>query len=281
MEKLMSLQQYVRQIKPRDESYVNHVDRIQDLLSEGVTAQQGFAYEKYAADALKKFNVVPKNFTPAGAGSSIPDLMIQKDGVKAGCELKITAASAGSLVMKYANGNWSIGNKDEKNDEKLFVINLAKEVGLLKLIKDRAVLAEILPKDIPFTYINKDLDKRAIYSKELSRFPELKGVIPATKIEEYYNQKKTYYVNIGTHGFYLLGNTNPLNLSGIPNFGSAASAKYRARVQAKGGGTYQFTFEMSFSIKSGEKSPFNIAPIMGKKNVKIDTDKLKLDWFLK
>jgi hypothetical protein len=29
---LMSLQQYVRQIKPRDESYVNHVDRIQDLL---------------------------------------------------------------------------------------------------------------------------------------------------------------------------------------------------------------------------------------------------------
>ena len=28
----MSLQQYVRQIKPRDESYVNHVDRIQDLL---------------------------------------------------------------------------------------------------------------------------------------------------------------------------------------------------------------------------------------------------------
>ena len=279
---MSNLNHYVRQLRPRTESYIDPVDRVQDLLSEGVTAQQGFAYEKYAADALKKFNVVPKNFTPAGAGSSIPDLMIQKDGVKAGCELKITAASAGSLVMKYANGNWSIGNKDEKNDEKLFVINLAKEVGLLKLIKDQW-------SEVPYKFTQdkklkaeiKDLDKRAIYSKELSRFPELKGVIPATKIEEYYNQKKTYYVNIGTHGFYLLGNTNPLNLSGIPNFGSAASAKYRARVQAKGGGTYQFTFEMSFSIKSGEKSPFNIAPIMGKKNVKIDTDKLKLDWFLK
>ena len=57
------------------------------------------------------------------------------------------------------------------------------------------------------------LDKRAIYSKELARFPELKGVIPATKIEQYYNQKKTYYVNIGTHGFYLLGSKNPLKLS--------------------------------------------------------------------
>ena len=78
----MPLQQYVRQLRPRTESYIDPVDRVQDLLSEGVTAQQGFAYEKYAADALKKFNVVPKNFTPAGAGSSIPDLMIQKDGVK-------------------------------------------------------------------------------------------------------------------------------------------------------------------------------------------------------
>jgi len=34
MEKLMSLQQYVRQIKPRDESYVNHVDRIQNFINE-------------------------------------------------------------------------------------------------------------------------------------------------------------------------------------------------------------------------------------------------------
>jgi len=278
----LSLTKYLHQVKPRDESYVNHVDRVQDLLTESVTAQQGFTYEKNAAAALKKFNVVPKDFSPAGAGSAIPDLMIQKNGVKAGCELKITAASAGSLVMKYANGNWSIGKPDENNDEKLFVINLAKEVGLLKLIKDQW-------SEIPYKFTENQklkaeiegLDKREIYSKELSRFPELKGVIPATKIEEYYNQKKTYYVNIGTHGFYLLGSKNPLKLSNIPSFGSAASAKYRARVQAKGGGSYQFTFEMAFSIKSGERSPYNIAPIVNKKNVKINTDKLELDWFLK
>ena len=279
----MSLIKYTHQLKPRDESYVNYVEKIQlYLLTEAVTAQQGFAYEKNAAAALKKFNVVPKNFSPAGAGSAIPDLMIQKNGVKAGCELKITAASAGSLVMKYANGNWSIGKPDENNDEKLFVINLAKEVGLLKLIKDQW-------SEIPYKFTKNEklkaeiegLDKRAIYSKELARFPELKGVIPATKIEQYYNQKKTYYVNIGTHGFYLLGSKNPLKLSNIPSFGSAASAKYRARVQAKGGGSYQFTFEMAFSIKSGERSPYNIAPIVNKKNVKINTDKLELDWFLK
>ena len=77
------------------------IKRFSTFLAEA--PQQGFVYEKNAADTIKKFNVVPNNFTPAGAGSDIPDLRIQKNGVKAGGELKITAASAGSLVMKYAN----------------------------------------------------------------------------------------------------------------------------------------------------------------------------------
>ena len=32
MERLMSLQGYVHQLRPRKESYVNHVDKIQNLL---------------------------------------------------------------------------------------------------------------------------------------------------------------------------------------------------------------------------------------------------------
>ena len=87
-------------------------------------------------------------------------------------------------------------------------------------------------------------------------------------------------MNVGTHGFYLLGSKNPLALKGVPRFGTAAQAKYRARVQAKGGGSYQFTFEMSFSIRSSDKSPYNIAPIGGKGSVTIDMLKLNLDWFL-
>ena len=59
------------------------------FIREAVTAQQGFTYEKNAANVLKKFNVVPKGFTHAGAGSDIPDLMLQKNNVEAGCELKI------------------------------------------------------------------------------------------------------------------------------------------------------------------------------------------------
>lgn len=62
------------------------------LLSEA--PQQGFQYEKNAAAVLKPLGVVPPEFKPAGAGSKVPDLMLVKNGVKSGCELKITAASA-------------------------------------------------------------------------------------------------------------------------------------------------------------------------------------------
>jgi hypothetical protein len=243
-------------------------------------AQQGFQYEINAARVLKNYGIVPSSFTPAGAGSDIPDLMIQRNGVKAGCELKITAASAGSLVMKYDQGKWFIGNREERNDEKIFVQRLADEVGILDRIQ-----REWNNKPYKFTRDPKlkkeieGLDKREIYAAELKRFPEIKDNIPATKIEEYYNKKKTYYVNVGTHGFYLLGSKNPLGLKDIPRFGRSAKAGYRARVQAKGGGSYQFTFEMSFSITSSNKSPYNIAPISGKGNVNVNKA-LDLAWFI-
>ena len=65
-----------------------------------MAAQQGFQYEINAAKVLKTYGLVPKDFVPAGAGSDQPDLMLIHKNIKAGCELKITAASAGSLVLK-------------------------------------------------------------------------------------------------------------------------------------------------------------------------------------
>lgn len=246
-----------------------------------MASQQGFQYEVNAANALKPLGIVPDNFSPAGAGHDQPDLMIQKNGKKAGLELKISAASAGSLVMKYDSGNWSIGNPNEKDDEKLFIINLAKEVGIINLIQKQW-------KSEPFkgTGLSKNTEgeaalssKRERYERDLKMFKDIKGEIPAAKIEQYYNKKDTYYVNVGTHGFYLLGAKNPLKLSDIPRFSKSAKATYRARVQYKGKDNYQFTFEMQFSIPSAKKSPYNIAPVKAKNNVAID--KLELNWFKK
>jgi hypothetical protein len=76
-----------------------------------------------------------------------------------------------------------------------------------------------------------------------------------------------------------MGSKNPLKLKGVPRFGSSAKATYRARVQYKGGGNYQFTFEMQFSIPSAKKSPFNIAPVDGK-SVTIQKNNLNLSCFI-
>jgi len=57
-----------------------------------MTAQQGFKYEENAAELLKQYNLVPSGFKPAGAGHDEPDLLLIYRKIKAGCELKITAA---------------------------------------------------------------------------------------------------------------------------------------------------------------------------------------------
>ncbi|MFN9956480.1 MAG: hypothetical protein ACK55I_25560, partial [bacterium] len=123
------------------------------------------------------------------------------------------------------------------------------------------------------------LTKKQQYERDRDTFPDVRGEIPANKIEQYYNKKDTYYVNVGTHGFYLMGSKNPLDLKDVPTFGSSAKAIYRARVQYKGSDNYQFTFEMQFSIPAAKKSPFNIAPVDGK-TVNIIKNKLDLSCFI-
>jgi hypothetical protein len=227
--------------------------------------------------------LVPKSFVPAGAGHDQPDLMLEHKKVKAGCELKITAASAGSLVLKYdakdKRNPWKFGDVSEDDAEKYFIKNLAEEVGLFDTIKKQW-------KEIPFKRDKDDLwkatagklTKKQQYERDRDTFQDIRGEIPATKIEQYYNKKDTYYVNVGTHGFYLMGTKNPLKLKDVPTFGSSAKATYRARVQYKGSDNYQFTFEMQFSIPSSKKSPFNIAPVNGT-SVNIIKDQLNLSCF--
>jgi hypothetical protein len=246
--------------------------------------QQGFQYEINAANVLKPMGLVPKSFTPAGAGHNQPDLVLQYNKQTAGCELKITAASAGSLVLKYdsssKNNPWKFGTIKSTDTEKLFIQDLADEINLFDIIKKEW-------KEIPFKRDKDDLweatagklTKKQQYERDLKAFHDIKGEIPATKIEQYYNKKKTYYINVGTHGFYLLGTKNPLKLKDVPSFGSSAKATYRARVQYKGSDNYQFTFEMQFSIPASKKSKFNIAPVDGK-SVNIIKKDLNLSCFI-
>ena len=77
-------------------------------------------FHQHIAKYLKDFGLVPSNFTPAGSGSDQPDLMLEYKDQKAGCELKITDASAGSLVLKYnpKEKKWGFGIIKENEKEK-------------------------------------------------------------------------------------------------------------------------------------------------------------------
>lgn len=249
-----------------------------------MAAQQGFQYEENAAKVLKKLGIVPKSFVPAGASHDQPDLMLEHKKVQAGCELKITAASAGSLVLKYDSKDkrnpWKFGDIKKDDTEKQFIKDLAEEIGLFDLIKKQWKEKPLKrDKDALWEATAGKMTPKQRYERDRDTFPDIRGEIPATKIEQYYNKKDTYYVNVGTHGFYLMGKKNPLKLKDVPTFGQSAKATYRARVQYKGSDNYQFTFEMQFSIPSAKKSPYNIAPVDGK-SVTIREKELDLTCFV-
>ena len=249
-----------------------------------MAAQQGFVYEVNAAKYLKPIGLVPKNFTPAGAGHDQPDLMLLYKDDKQGCELKITDASAGSLVLKYTpnqNPPWGFGDIKNEEKEKLFIRDLAKNVKLFdelaKAWNNRPYKVDKQYQDAYWKRTAGNLNNRERYARDHRVFRELKGEIPSRKIESYYNRKDTFYVNVGTHGFYMMGNRNPYRLKKVPRFSVSSKALWRARVQAKGGGNYQFTFEMGFRIV--KKSQYNIAPVKSKSNVEIDKGAVDISCF--
>ena len=87
-----------------------------------MTAQRGYDYERNVVKALQLYDVIPRGFSPAGSNNNIPDLLLKLPGVgnpPVGCELKIKAASAGSIAMYWnQKDGWSIGKEGEKDLEK-------------------------------------------------------------------------------------------------------------------------------------------------------------------
>jgi hypothetical protein len=252
-----------------------------------MAAQKGFEYEKNAYRSLMKYQIVGGG-EPAGAASDRPDLEIKlakkKPSETEGCELKISPTAAGSLVLKYYNGKWMFG--DFKGDpEKELLVVLAKKYKVLENMNTTGDAGKKWRGKVP--YLQNDAsgkkilvgtkDKRIAYTKDIKQFGadnEVHVEIPAKAICDYYNKKYTDYLNVGTHGFFLMNKRDPLKLNSkivgkpIPDFANAANAKIRVRCQSKGGGDYQFVMTMEFY--KVEKSPYNIAPIMSQNNIAIN-----------
>lgn len=273
-----------------------------------MATQQGNEYEKNVAKFLKEKGLVESNFQPAGSMSDRADLEMmwtppgKKREVPINVELKIEAASGGSLVLKWTRGKWHFEDKAKlrNNPEKLFLAELAESCGALKQINKAWGIpikhanpgsGDRFEKQLAATLKNaKDRKaKDAIRNAEQQRLPEQNEELNGSVVARYYAKKKTYYINVGTNGFYRLGNADPAGigenarkkgLPPIPRFDQAAKVKWRARVQDKGGGNFQYTFELSFTLTKSESSPYNIGPCPGKGNVRITKREANLDCFL-
>lgn len=253
-------------------------------------AQQGFVYEENAYKALEKMGISVGGV--AGASHDKPDLSIVTKSIQTpvGCELKISPTAAGSLVLKYYNGKWMFG--DIKGDpEKMMMQEIATKYKLLENMNTSGAAGAkwrgkvpVLQNDVSGKKILTGgiTDKRKAYAIDIESFKgenEVHITVPAKAICDYYNKKKTHYLNVGTHGFYLMNRLDPLKLNAklvkkIEDFSNCASARIRVRCQSKGGGDYQFVMTLEFS--NVRKSLYNLCPITSDKNVTINQTAYKL-----
>ena len=254
-----------------------------------MAAQQGFVYEENATKFLKKFDL--SDGITAGASHTRPDLMLTVRGKQAGCELKISPTAGGSLVIKAyskSSPHWRFGDIDHDETEKQFLADLAKSSGVLQQINQKwsTPIYNIADRSPEWEKQMLKTPLRERYEYDLKTCPDIKLLLPSNAMTQYYNLKKTYYINVGTHGFYLLGNQDPLGLNKkmkelgmplIPKFEDVCKITARVRCQSKGitkadaeerskgrigAQGYQFTFTIEFALAKGT-SQYNIAPISG------------------
>ena len=279
-----------------------------------MAAQKGFIYEENTAAFLKPEGIVPQNFMPAGAGHDQPDLMIQFKAKKAGLELKINQASFGSLVLHFyreqqlkGNNPWSWGSIGADEKEKLFLQDLGTRLKVLDEIKKNWTNTPHLIQDRQKLWNTPAMKKiytkmgpRGRYNFDKKNFEDFRLDISAAEIERYYNLKNTYYIQVGTHGFFLLGPRDPLKinqsnrergLKPVPQFSNSCLSTARIRCQSKGvtkaeqrfvetgdifgPNGYQFTFELQ--VTGLKKSPYNIAPLAAR-SVVPNRDKATLEF---
>lgn len=261
-------------------------------------AQEGFLYEKNAYNALQKYNISTGGV--AGASHDKPDLTIRnRDKISSGCELKNSPTASGSLVMRYIDGKWDFGGfKDDP--EKQFMYALAMKYNLLREMNTSGQYGAKWRNKIPALQNDKFgkkilapgfSDKKKAYEYDLKQFGgnnEVHIDVGGKAVSDYYNSKKCHYINVGTHGFFLLNGSDPLKLNSkllankykkIPDFSTSVKCKIRVRCQYKGAGDYQFVMTLQFYGVS--KSPYNLAPIQNGSKSSIDIARLEKDSILK
>jgi len=257
---------------------------------------EGYLYEDNTTRFLKKKKIVEANFTPAGANYSRPDLEIYCDGKNYGVELKKRVTTAGQVALKYTNATNTFNySQKDLTDEKLYLINLSEQSNILNLIRTKWRKPLWAADDRDYRWKKRwedagkpDLEER--HRQDIENCPEFYVDVPSTAISGYYKAKDTHYLQLGTHGFYLLGRKDPAGLNvgqnpNIPLWENSHIARIRVRIKTndlKGAILREknrndptmspgYTPSIELTMKSIQKSFYNISPVTNTSAVIIES----------
>ena len=105
----MSLRKYLHQVRPREESYVNHVDRIQGLfkISEG---QAGLDYETTVFGVMMDYQKTRPGFFGLGQGDMPGDTPVQTAGYDGGVDIEATVNNESFNIEVKLNKKAQLGS---------------------------------------------------------------------------------------------------------------------------------------------------------------------------
>lgn len=212
-----------------------------------MAGEAGFLYERKINKILKDGGLEKQSFMPAGSDSTAPDAMLLYQGKEFKLEIKLDIKAdfgQGSLAYDIKAKKWTVGGNNPDMKQFLNDIGVAKMVNKAwpKTPRKGTVPDErITQKDVAFDYAN---------------FKDQRVVVPAKAIADYYNSKKTYYIQIGDeHGLYYMG--KDIAGLGCPEFKPDVSL----RIRLKRGGSnpiYNYRFSTALQVKKLAKSEMDL-----------------------
>ena len=241
----MSLIKYIHQVKPRDESHVNHADRIQDLFITETIGQAGLDYELKVYNAMKDAKISGLNagdkpgagFSNVGAG----DIEGSYNGKPFNVEIKASPndqMGGGSFRYDMATGIFTPAKELDPEDLEL-LLSAAKEKisDINNYIKAaRKIDPTDYHRNIAGIPLKISVEGRAKLKKDGLLAKINKNVKTSTNfIIRHYNKKGVYYINVGRAGLFYMGK-NPLRLD-VPELKGEIQVEMRLGF---GGGKLKF-----------------------------------------
>jgi hypothetical protein len=217
-------------------------------------SNRGFLYETKVNNNLKSMDLLTPGFIPAGADSNAPDAKMRYKGKDYKVEIKLDTKvdfGQGSLDYDIKNSKWILGGAKTPAADQMR--EFLESIGVLDIVNRKWG-----PKGPPrkFTIPSKQFEKTDV-DHDYKNFKDEFVYIPNNAVTNYYNNKDTYYIQIGKSGFYYLGK-DPADL-GLPEF----NLKLKLRIRLKRGGSfplYNYRFTTAIQAVAGtlQKSKYDL-----------------------